>query len=133
MRALSSRPRAFLRFRERGGEPAAWIKDPWLYTGRVTSKQTASQRALMRVFRFHLEARTWIEITLGVLTFLAIILFYQSLLSPQISFANDRLALTNLRESWGQAVVGFGLRSSRNPRPNTPAPARAAPGATPCA
>jgi len=70
----------------------------------------------MRVFRFHLEARTWIEITLGVLTFLAIILFYQSLLSPQISFANDRLALTNLRESWGQAVVGFGLRSSRNPR-----------------
>jgi signal transduction histidine kinase len=56
------------------------------------------------------------EIALGLLVFLAIILFYRSLLSPQISFANDRLALTSLRESWGQAATGFGLRSSRNPR-----------------
>jgi signal transduction histidine kinase len=79
-------------------------------------KQNVSRSALKRVFRFHLEARTWIEIALGMLTFLAIILFYQSLLSPQISFANDRMALTSLRESWGQAATGFGLRNSHNPR-----------------
>lgn len=79
-------------------------------------KQFVSRNALKRVLRFHLEARTWIEIALGLLTFLAIILFYQSLLTPQISFANDRLALTSLRESWGQAAMGFGLRNSHNPR-----------------
>lgn len=79
-------------------------------------KQPVSQNAIRRVFRFHLGARTWIEMALGLLVFLAIILFYRSLLSPQISFANDRLALTSLRESWGQAAMGFGLRNSRNPR-----------------
>jgi signal transduction histidine kinase len=79
-------------------------------------KQLVSRSAIKRAFRYQLEARTWIEIALGLLTFLAITLFYQSLLSPQISFANDRLALTSLRESWGQAAMGFGLRNSRNPR-----------------
>jgi signal transduction histidine kinase len=78
-------------------------------------KQIISRNAFKRV-RFRLEARTWIEIALGLLTFLAIILFYRALLSPQISFTNDRLELTNLRESWGQAAIGFGLRKELNPR-----------------
>jgi len=74
------------------------------------------RKKLARNLRFRLDPRTWIEIALGLLVFLAIILFYRSLLSPQISFANDRLALTSLREAWGQAATGFGLRSSPNPR-----------------
>jgi signal transduction histidine kinase len=89
---------------------------PWRYTDRVEVKQIVARSAFKRLQRIHLEARTWIEIALGLLTFLAIILFYQSLLSPQISFANDRLALTSLRESWGQAATGFGLRNSHNPK-----------------
>jgi signal transduction histidine kinase len=44
------------------------------------------------------------------------VLFYKALLSPQISFANDRLELTALRESWGQASVGFGMRAQVHPR-----------------
>lgn len=79
-------------------------------------KQSAWRRALRGTRRVRLEARTWIEIAIGILTFAAIVLFYNALLSPQISFANDRLALTNLRESWGQAATGFGLRKRINPR-----------------
>lgn len=82
----------------------------------MDNAQKASRRAIQRLLRVRLEVRTWIEIALGVLVFLAIILFYRALLSPQISFANDRLELTNLRESWGQAAVGFGLRKQMNPR-----------------
>ena len=79
-------------------------------------KQTVLWRVIRRLAHFRLEVRTWIEIALGVLTFLSIVLFYRALLSPQISFANDRLELTNLRECWGQAAVGFGLRKEDNPR-----------------
>jgi signal transduction histidine kinase len=82
----------------------------------VELKRNASRRAIQRLFRVRVETRTWIEMALGALVFLAIVLFYRALLSPQISFANDRLELTNLRESWGQAAVGFGLRKEANPR-----------------
>ena len=75
-----------------------------------------TRHAFQRLRRVRVEVRTWIEIALGLLVFLAILLFYKALLSPQISFANDRLELTNLRESWGQAALGFGLRNKPNPR-----------------
>lgn len=82
----------------------------------METKQTLFRRILQRLHRIQFGIRTWIEIAFGVLVFLAILLFYRALLSPQISFADDRLELTNLRESWGQAAVGFGLRNRMNPR-----------------
>jgi signal transduction histidine kinase len=82
----------------------------------VETRPTIPRRAIRRLLRSRLEPRTWIEIALGMLIFLAIVLFYKALLSPQISFANDRLELTALRESWGQASVGFGMRAQVHPR-----------------
>ncbi len=78
-------------------------------------KQIATLRALLGV-RIYLESRAWTRVYLGMLSLLAMAMFYKAMLSPQVSYADDRVALLNLRESWGQAAAGFGLRSSNNPR-----------------
>ena len=61
--------------------------------------------------RPHLEARTLIETAMALLTLLALVIFSQAILRPQIAFASDRVALMALREQWLQAATGFGLRS----------------------
>ncbi len=53
---------------------------------------------------------------MAVLTLLALIIFSQVLLRPQIAFASDRVALMSLRDQWLQVAAGFGLRSATRPR-----------------
>jgi signal transduction histidine kinase len=53
---------------------------------------------------------------MAVLTLLALIVFSQILLRPQIAFASDRVALMALRDQWLQVAAGFGLRSVPRPR-----------------
>jgi len=62
------------------------------------------------------ESGAWTKVYFGVLALLALVMFYKAILSPQVAYADDRIALLNLRESWGQAAAGYGLRSSPNPR-----------------
>jgi len=66
--------------------------------------------------RFYLESGAWIKVYLAVLALLALAMFYKTILSPQTAYVDDRVALLNLRESWGQEAAGFGLRASSNPR-----------------
>ncbi len=51
-----------------------------------------------------------------VLTLLALLVFFNVLLRPQMAFASDRVALMALRDQWIQAAAGFGLRSAPRSR-----------------
>jgi len=53
---------------------------------------------------------------MAVLTLLALLVFFEVLLRPQMAFASDRVALMSLRDEWLQAAAGFGLRSTPRPR-----------------
>ncbi len=86
------------------------------YTGRVKTRQKTLLRLFQRLSRSDFESRTWIEIALGLTALLILVILYKALLGPQIEFASDRMALTNLRESWSQAAAGFGLGTNPNPR-----------------
>jgi len=68
------------------------------------------------LLRLYLESRAWTKVYLGVLSLLAMAMFYKAILSPHVSYSADRAALLELRESWSQAAAGYGLRSSANPR-----------------
>lgn len=67
-------------------------------------------------FRSYFESGAWTRVYLGVLFLLALGMFYKAILSPTAAYADDRAALLNLREAWGQAAAGYGLRYSANPR-----------------
>lgn len=51
-----------------------------------------------------------------MLALLALVMFYKAIVSPQVAYADDRIALLNLREAWDPAATGFGLRQTSNPR-----------------
>lgn len=53
---------------------------------------------------------------MGLLTLLALIIFWQVLLRPQITYVGDREALMELRDHWSQAAAGFGLRTAPRSR-----------------
>jgi len=66
--------------------------------------------------RHRLEAQTLIEAAMAFFTLLALIIFSQVLLRPQIAFVSDREALMALRDQWFQAAAGFGLRTAPRSR-----------------
>ena len=81
----------------------------------MSFRQGATLRAVQRL-RFFLESGAWTKVYLGVLALLATVMFYKTFFSPQTAYVDDRVALLNLRESWGQEAADFGLRASSNPR-----------------
>jgi signal transduction histidine kinase len=81
----------------------------------VKIKPGATLRAVQRL-HLDVESRAWTKVYLGVLFLFAMALFYKAMVRPQVSYTADRVALMDLREAWGQAAAGYGLRASANPR-----------------
>jgi signal transduction histidine kinase len=57
-----------------------------------------------------------VEGAIAALMLLALLVFYNALLGPQVAFAGDRVELMSLRELWAESAAGFGLRSEARPR-----------------
>ena len=78
-------------------------------------RKDATRRAVLRL-RLLMVSGAWTRVYLGILMLFALYLCYRGLAIPRFSYADDRAALLDLRESWSQAATGFGLRPEPNPR-----------------